>query len=366
MPELPASLLARLRAGGSGLTVLAIRLGAMGDVVRTLPAVRLVKGALPGARIHWAVDERWGTLLSGHPDLAGILPLPRARWDRLARSVRGWPALVGELVRFRRAVREPGAGLVLDFHGNLRSGLVGLWSRAPVRLGFDGHQQKEGNRRLTTHRVPSGERRVSRMERNLSLVRVLGIPDGPLPDAGLPETGADVRAALETSGGVPYAVIWPGASRRQAYKRVPAPLLAEAARACRAEGILPLVLHGPGEEEDAAAVLAAAAGTARPGPVLDLRALAALLRRAVLYVGGDTGPLHLACGVGCPVVGVYGPTDPVVNAPWGVPHVVVSPPGRVYHGIPRLDRAGAGFDGIVPDDVTRAVVGLARERRARP
>ncbi|HKQ61115.1 MAG TPA: glycosyltransferase family 9 protein, partial [Candidatus Polarisedimenticolaceae bacterium] len=125
-------------------------------------------------------------------------------------------------------------------------------------------------------------------------------------------------------------------------------------------GWAPLVVHGPGEIDDARAVVEASEGAARLAPPTDLAQLAALIERAALFVGGDSGPLHLACAVGCPVLGIYGPTDPLVNRPWGVPFRTVAAAGRVYRGIKRVDRAG-GFDGLDAAQVVGALDALLDE-----
>ena len=345
---LPEDLAHAIEQRGRGLTILAIRFGALGDILRTLPAVRLVRRALPEARVAWAVDQGWRTMLDGHPDLAHVAAFPRARWDRLRRSPRQWPSLVAALREWRDDVH--GAGLVLDFHGNLRSALTGRLSGAPVRIGYSGHQQKEGNRFLTTLRVPPGPRRVSRMERNLYLVRALGLPTEPLPDGALAIPAGAREAArrlvVETVGRErDYAILSPGASRRQAYKRPPARLLSAAARVIADRGIAPIVVYGPGEEPDAERVVAEASGAAWLSPPTDLWTLAALLDGAGLFVGGDTGPLHMACAVSCPVVGIYAPTDPVVNSPWGVPYRVIHP-DVAYTGTKKIDRKIGRFDDI--------------------
>jgi heptosyltransferase-1 len=132
-------------------------------------------------------------------------------------------------------------------------------------------------------------------------------------------------------------------------------LLAAAARALAARGITPVVVHGPGEEADADRVVEASSGEAALAPPTDLRMLAAVIKGARLLVAGDSGPLHLACAAGCPVVAIYGPTDPVINAPWGVPHASVFPPGRSYTGIKRTDRTASGFEGITVEAVAAAV-----------
>jgi len=369
---LPPRLRAALQNGGGELEILAVRLGAMGDIVRTLPAVRLLRAALPDAGIVWVCDASWVPLLQGHPDLDAVLPFPRRRLDALKRRPLGWPRLMAEIGAFRRDLRRRHPTLALDFHGNLRSGVVSVLSGARVRLGYADGQQKEGNRWLTTHRVAGGPPRTPRLTRNVALIGALELPTEPVPDSGLPMTIETVRAARELVRQVAgadrtYAILSPGASRRQAYKRPPAALLAAAADALHEHGIAPLVVYGPGEEADALRVAEASRGRALPAPPTDLTLLAALLRRARLFVGGDSGPMHLACGVGCPVVAIYGPTDPVVNGPWGVPSASVVPPGRTYTGIPRLDRVHAGFEGVTPEAVQNAVreVLSASRRQAR-
>lgn len=358
MVELPAELRGAVARGGDDLRVLVLRFGALGDVLRTLPAVRLIRGGLPRAVITWAVDESWAGFLEGHPDIDSVHAFPRSRWNRLRSTPvawRGLPALIGE---WRGRLRAADADLVLDFHGNLRSGVSGWLSGAAVRLGYAGHQQKEGNRWLTTHRVPAGPRRISRVERNLALVRALGLPDAPLPSGGLalPETrraraAEAVVTALGSAG--PYAVVVPGVSRKQAYKRPPAALLAAAIGAAHARGVRSIVVWGPDEQDDARAVVKRAGPASALAPPTDLPALTALLADARLAISGDTGPLHLACAVDCPVVALYGPTDPVVNAPWRVPHESIWPAPNRYTGIKRRDRR-QGFEGLDERSVARA------------
>jgi ADP-heptose:LPS heptosyltransferase len=368
---LPPSLTRAIENKGIDLTVLVVRLGAMGDVLRTIPAVRLLRRAIPRARIFWAVEERWETLLRNHRDLNGLLPLQRRRWDGLLRAPAQWLRLIGEITDFRQNLRDLSPEVAIDFHGNLRSGIVCLSSGAQVRLGYEGHQQKEGNRFFMTHRLPSGDRRTPRMDRNLALVGQLGIEYRLPPNAALPlvESGAEAAAEaidLLPDPLAPFAVIAPGASPQQAYKKPPAELLAAACHQLHERKIACLVVYGPGEEADARRVVAVAAGSATLAPPTKLSTLAALLSRARIFVGGDSGPLHMACAVSCPVVGIYGPTDPVVNQPWGVPFRTVFPPRRAYTGIKRLDRGSGGFAGLNPDHVRAAVAELSELPRDDP
>ncbi len=368
MVALPARLREAIEARGSGLTILVVRLGALGDIVRTLPAVRLIRSGLPDARIDWAAFEPWTQILHDHPDLDGVVGIPRSEWRSLARSPRGWPSLAAGIRRIVSRMRLRHPGVVLDFHGDIRAGVLGWLSGAPVRLGYEGHQQREGNRLFTTHRVPSGARRTPRLERNLDMVRALGLAVHPVPGAGVAIGSADEQTAraIPRSLGVgddAYAILNPGASRRQAYKKPPPPLFAVAARALADRGVASIVVWGPGEDDDADRIVAASGGLARRAPPTTLKSLAALLHGARVFVGGDSGPLHLACGMGCPVVGLYGPTDPIVNTPWNVPFVTVAPPGTAYTGIKAMDRAAGGFAGLAPDAVVDAIGDILKRRR---
>ncbi len=367
---LPATLLRQLETA-SGPRLLVIRLSAFGDILRTLPAVRLLKSRFPSIEIHWVVEDGWSGLLADHPDLSSQIVLPRRQWRGWIRRPWMWPRLLAGIANFRRSLQAVDADVLLDFHGNLRSGLAAGLAGTPVRLGYDGHQQKEGNRRFTTHRVPAGSRRTPRLERNLDLVRALGVTGEPVVGCDLPLVGkgrdsaADIRRRFV--GDRPYAILSPGASARQASKKPPPDLLVAAGRALAEAQILPLVVWGPGEEPDAGAVVERATGDAVLAPATDLAELAALLQDARIFVGGDSGPLHLACAVGCPVVGIYGPTDPQVNQPWGVPFRTVFPRGREYTGIKNRDRR-RGFEGLETEQVVEAVSGLlgATEPRHRP
>ncbi|HKQ60654.1 MAG TPA: glycosyltransferase family 9 protein, partial [Candidatus Polarisedimenticolaceae bacterium] len=227
MRELPRSWSESVARDGRDTTVLVVRLGAMGDILRTLPAVRQVRAALPLARLHWVLDEPWSPLLAGHPDLDGLVPLPRSEWRRQARSWAAWPALVRSILAFRRRLRALRPDATVDFHGNLRSGVVSWMSGAKLRIGYAGHQQREASALFLTHRLPAGERRLSRVERHLALVRALGIPDADLPRRELPLARAGRGVAIPPAR---FAVISPGASRRQSYKRPPPALLAACCR----------------------------------------------------------------------------------------------------------------------------------------
>ncbi len=278
MVDFPPRLREALSGDGTGLRVLVIRLGAMGDILRTVPAVRLLRRELPAAELGWVLNSSWEILLRDHPDVDVTLPLPRKEWDTALAGPAGWPRLLAGVSRFRRIVADFGADLVLDFHANLRSGWIGRWSGAKVRLGYAGHQQKEGNRWFTTHRVPSGDRRTPRLERNLDLVSALGSPREPVPDAGLvlPSSGRGDAAEILRDLPDRFAVLSPSVSAKQAAKKPPPGLLAAAVDRLYERGLPTLVVWGPGEEREARQVMEAIRTPARLAPPTTLPVLAAV------------------------------------------------------------------------------------------
>jgi ADP-heptose:LPS heptosyltransferase len=296
-----------------------VRLSALGDVVRTLPAVSSLRAAYPGAHIAWLVEPAAAGALEGQPWVDEVLVFPRQELAAQLRSL-AWSSAAAGFARFARRLRRRRFDLVLDFHSLLRSALLARLSGAPRRIAYARPFGRELSYLFATRRARLGPGRLSRFERNQALVRFLGVtaPPSPLPYRVDPAALARAQAALGP-GPRPVA-LHPGSSARTGHKRWPAERHAALARALRErEGASCVVTFGPdrSEREAALAVVAASGGAARLAPETPRVAdLAALLRACRLWLGGDTGPLHLASLVGTPVVQLLGPTDPVENAPW--------------------------------------------------
>jgi ADP-heptose:LPS heptosyltransferase len=178
---------------------------------------------------------------------------------------------------------------------------------------------REGAALFATDRARLAPPRQSRFERNEALLRYLG-SRAPLPSHAL-EVPAPALARIDEAlgGGPAPVVIHPGTSDATPYKRWTAAGYGAVARALAGDGVPSVVTSGPAasDREMSAAVLAAAGGAARPAPATPtLLDLAALFARSRLYLGADSGPMHVASAVGTPVVQLLGPTDPVENAPY--------------------------------------------------
>jgi len=299
--------------------VLVIRLGALGDVVRTRFAFAGVRALYPHAKIDWLVEDRAAAGLVGIVGLDETVVVPRRRLR--ARHPR---VALRTLRAFAIELRERSYDLSIDFHGVLRSGFLTWSAGIPVRVGYDRPFAKEGSERLLTHRARVGPAHFSRFERNAALVRFLGgeVPDEP-PALALGDAARALPPLPER-----FALIHPGTSPKTGYKRwETARFGAVARRLHERAGIPSLVAFGPvaGEQEAARAVVAAAGGAAALAPpTASLAEFLCLLGRAAVFIGCDSGPMHLASLARTPVVAIFGPTDPVENHPFpGVPNRIV-------------------------------------------
>ncbi len=339
--------------------ILIVRLGAVGDIVRTLPAVHRIRLAWPDARIAWAVERGPHGLIEGHPLIDELFVLERR--EIVDALCRGRPAGLARINTFRRDLRDFAPDVSFDFQASLKSGVVAVLSGASVRWGFAGDTAREFSHLLANRRVPLGAERLHRVERALRLAAAAGAGRGPVvADLALrpDELAAGRDRVRRLAGARPAVAIAPLTSHRQAWKRYPAERWTAVCRGLAEAGLALLAVGGPGEERELSALGDAAGGVLQPLGAAGLRELAGALAACDLLVSGDTGPMHIAWAAGTPVVAIYGPTDPVLNAPWGEGHVVLAPERRT--GRKAADR----FPGITPERIVDAV--LARLRGTPP
>ncbi len=353
--------------------ILVIRLSAIGDVVRTLPALRALRMTFPEAFIGWAVEDSSADLLTGHPDLDRVFVFRRSEWKRHGGGLSSLRAAVSQGASVVRAIRQERFDLALDFHGILKSGLVSLLSGAPVRTGLSRPYVKEANHLFNNYHVDVGSASISRIERNLRLIGFLGIDAADRYDPVIPLTDSDrieTDRFLNEHGldrGERFIAIHPGTSRKTRYKRWdPASYALLADRLIAELAVKVIWTWGPGERETVDAIVGRMRGASVVARRMTLTRLAELFRRAALFVGSDSGPMHLACFVQTPAVVLYGPTDPVVNAPYQHSRFIMlrkdvsCNPCRI-RDCSRVDCMAA----ITPDEAYDAAVSLLRGGRAQ-
>jgi ADP-heptose:LPS heptosyltransferase len=280
----------------------------------------LLRRSLPEAKISWIVDRRCGEILQGSAAIDQVI-----YFDRSWRKRPFDPATREAAAEARHAIRA-GYDVAIDFQGLIKSGLIARWSKATRRIGFETSELREKPSRLflTEQVATSGYRHV--IEKNLALVRA-ALQGSPPPVPATPEDGKydfpiavspeDERYAagvLQQTGGR-FAIVNPGAGWQT--KLWPAHNYCRLANTLWDEHKLPsVVTYGPGEQALANEIVELAhRGHVRP-LACSIKQLFALARLSELFVGTDTGPLHLAAAAGTPIVGIYGPTLPDRNGPF--------------------------------------------------
>lgn len=315
---------------------LIVRLSAMGDVIHTLPAVAALRAAFPEAHIGWLIEERWAELLCA-PGFSrrGPRSAQRPLVDEVhAVNLKAWRKSLFSISTLQRAatvwndVRDAGYDIAIDLQGAIRSVVLARLSGAQVIYGAAQPWEAPASLWYSRPIVARGRHVV---EQNISVAQAvigryrldLALNEFPI---ALPRDGdaeARVEQQLAENGISDLAIINPGAG--WGGKRWPAERYGQVAKGLTGIGISPFVNYGPGEQELFHRVEESSEGAAKPaaGSISELIALA---RRARLFIGGDTGPLHLAAALQVPVVGIYGPTDPARNGPYGTRSIVLRNP----------------------------------------
>jgi lipopolysaccharide heptosyltransferase I len=288
--------------------LLVVRLGSLGDLVHTLPAVAALHRSWPAMEIDWLVDRVHRELLDLVPVLSQIVVLAEP-------TMAGW-------LDARRRMRARSYGVAVDFQGLLKSAALARLSGARRVVGFDRAALREPSAAwLYSDRIAIGG--VPHViDKNLALAAALGAVAGPRELPLAPVTSA-VAATLEAQGLGRFALINGGAAWPN--KRWPAERFGRLARWLRdAHGLSSVAIWGPGEDALAADIARESDGAAIVAPPTSLHDLVALSRMAALMVSGDTGPTHIAAAVGTPIVALFGPTDPARNGPWQADDGVIS------------------------------------------
>ncbi len=279
--------------------ILIIRLSAIGDAIHGLPVLCALRRALPEAFIGWVAEGAAGDVLEGHDALDALIRVPRRFW----KSPR-------EILNMRNRLRAHKFDIAIDLQCLTKSAITAWLSGAARRIGLAGEDGRELSRWFNNELVEAHGTHV--IEHYLSLLRPLGI-QSPTVEFNLPERVADaefVDRFLQANGlaGKRFAVLNPGAGWPS--KVWPAERYGELARHLhQAHGIASVAVWGlPNEIPLAEKIVATSGGHAQLAPPTTMLQLAALSRRAVLFVGSDTGPMHLAVAVGTPTISMHGPS----------------------------------------------------------
>jgi len=345
--------------------LLVVRLGAMGDILHALPSITALRLAHPTWQIDWVVEPRWQALLAvpGTTERGAQMPVvdrlhfaPTKDWRKGPLSRR----TITSVATLRSQLKASTYDAVIDVQGAMRSAVLARMAGCQRVIG-EAMPRETAARLLFSEQVITHGAHV--IEQDIELAQAIAgdvlqwVPP-VLPVDPAAEAWCDTL--LASSGTRPVALINPGAG--WGAKVWPVERYAEVARGLIVRGYRVLVNAGPHEEMMADTIVKGTLGNAIPLSTT-LEQLIAVTRRASLCIAGDTGPLHLACALGRPVIGIFGPTDPSRNGPFGTRfRVLRSPISKRDHT--RRPEPEAGLLTIQPDDVLRATDELLAEEKA--
>lgn len=325
--------------------ILIVRTSALGDIIHALPVLTALRRRYPEARIGWAVEKTFAPVLADHPWIDELFEVRLRPWRK-----RPW-AVRHEIRNAIQRLRTFRADLAIDLMGNHKGALLARASGARYILGPSRAFRREGSSALWIHRGVDTPGRHA-VDRYLDVLAPLGLPPAEVDFAAqhiLTQPPDDIRHFLGARER-PFVLIQAGAG--WANKTWPAPWWGQVARALRDDpGVDVFVPLAPGEESLAQTLVDTSDGAARTVDTRPFAALAAVLRRGRLVLGGDTGPLHMAHAFGTPVLCLVGPTDPERNGPYR------SPEQWLWHELPcsncykRFDEPKACLLALHPDRV---------------
>jgi heptosyltransferase-1 len=292
------------------MRILIVKLGSIGDVVHTLPALAAIRKAIPDAEIAWVVEHRAAEILRDNPILDRLIEVDT---KALRRGLVSGETLRAPRQQLRQ-LRASAFDLALDFQGLLKSASIARLSGARRVFGFAKNSLREPASRFLLSQSVSISKNSHVIRKNLALVSgALGISvpqdarDFEFPISTTAVHKEEARAAAITANGR-FAILNPGGGwptklwSAERFGRLADELWSH-------HGLYSVVTHGPGEVELAETVLQASQTGKVHAVSLSLKGFYELAKRAQVYVGGDTGPTHLAIAARTPIVGLFGPTE---------------------------------------------------------
>ena len=360
--------------------ILIIRLSAIGDVVHVLPALILLRSNFPESKITWLVEDKASDILTGHPDIDDVIVFPRKKWQREILKINRTLNTLSDILTFCKKLRSQHYDLVIDFQGNLKSGIMNLITGSGKRVGFGRGYCKEFNYLTTQYQAHPPGKKMHRIDKNLFLLKKLGIetfqpvgltgrrrgfqrPKLPVFKVDKKYISEFINTAINPS--LPIIIIHPGTSKFGSYKQWPPlnyALLADMILESYEANVV--FTWGPYEYSVVKEIVEKMKHKAIPAcETRSIKQLVELISRSSLFIGGDTGPLHIASILDIPVVGIYGPKDPEIYGPYNSKSIVIkkdmpcSPCRKRTCGDPIC------MSSIPPEDVFRGVEKLFTTER---
>tara|TARA_A100001037_G_C15153857_1_gene641877 strand:+ start:2597 stop:3667 length:1071 start_codon:yes stop_codon:yes gene_type:complete len=309
---------------------LIIRLGAIGDIIHSLPIASAIKDFMPSAEIVWIVESIYAEILHGNPDIDQILTVD-SKLLRTKINLNSISGFLGSLKELKNIAPD----VAIDPQGLIKSGFLSFISRAKIRVGFEQNLCRErANAFFSNKYAAPSDLKSHVIKKNLSLLEPLKIPIPEHKDFRFPliENRDEFEKAesfyvennLKSNG--PILIVHPGGG--WITKQWDPSRFAKVADfwVNLTKGRV-LFSWGPGEKELVEKILNLMNEDGLLFPFCSIREIISLIRRGDFFLGGDTGPSHLAAALGLDCITLMGPTDPERNRPWGDKNMIL------YHSL---------------------------------
>ena len=308
-------------------SILIVKLSAIGDVVHTLPLLEVLRKNLPDARIDWLIEEEASEIIKGHAALNRVIVSRRKLWQKNFVGSGRRPAILKEIISFLKELRSEHYDLVIDIHGLFKSGLLTGLARGRRKIGFT--WAREGST-LFLSEPPffEDQYRQHAIERYLKTVNILGCDvaswNGRIPVDDSHRKTMDRLFRKNDLNGKRIAAINPMAKwdtklwEPDRFSRLADRILEE----------LGMRVLFTGSKHDQPIIQEICSGMRNEGAVnlagqIGLKELASLYTRCDVLITTDTGPMHIAAAMNCPVIALFGPTAPWRTGPYGNGHKVI-------------------------------------------
>lgn len=296
--------------------ILIVKLSAIGDVIHALPVAHVLKKQYPNIRITWVVEKPAYDLLTNNPDIDEIILFDKPKFKSVA-------GLLTNGYTFARELRARKFDLTIDLQGLFKSAAISYLSGASKRLVYCNARELS---HLVGQRICGAHEQGHIVDQYLDVAQHLGcsVNDVQFP---IHNTESEIKkiVAIANHAGLrlenPYIVLAPGTNWPS--KCWPPSHFATLADLLYDQNVIPVIIGGPNDQRLAQEIIA---HTKIPPVDLtgktSMKQLAYMIKKSQVFVGGDTGPMHLAVAVGTKVVALFGPTDPKRNGPYGKEHIV--------------------------------------------
>jgi len=304
------------------MRILIVKLSSIGDVVHALPVLRTIRHNLPNSYIAWIVEDKAREILEGNKDIDKIITINTKQWRKVLNR-----KTIKELLDVINILRKERFDTAIDLQGLIKSGVISYLSRAKTRIGFDSENCREFlNILFTNKKVSPKKEAIHIVDKNLSLLKLFDFKEIKREffiSTSLKDDKYINDFLLKNSiNGKPIIAVNLGAGWKtkewgiKNYTELCDRIISEV-------GANIILTWGPGEEDMVNEVADSMSCMLFAAPTTTLKQLVVLLRRCKLFIGGDTGPLHIAATLKIPTVAIYGPTDPLRNGPYGGNHFII-------------------------------------------